>query len=64
MCKHFGANIIATTGTEEKKIFLRDVMHLQHVFDSRSPAFASAVKVLTNHRGVGILALLLVLLII
>ncbi|CAF3815614.1 unnamed protein product [Rotaria sp. Silwood1] len=38
-----GANIIATAGTEEKRTFLREKYHIEHVFNSRDLSFISGV---------------------
>jgi phthiocerol/phenolphthiocerol synthesis type-I polyketide synthase C len=54
LAKHLGAEIFATAGTEEK----RDFVHLlgaDHVFDSRSLAFADEVLEATGGVGVDVI---------
>jgi acyl transferase domain-containing protein/acyl carrier protein len=48
------AEIFATAGNEEKRMFLRSI-GIQHVFDSRSLAFADEVMKLTGNRGVDVI---------
>ena len=52
--KHLGAEIFATAGTAEKRDFVR-LMGAQHVFDSRSLAFADQVMAATNGAGVDVI---------
>jgi len=51
--QHVGAEVIATTGSEAKRAFLRQ-LGLDHVLDSRSLAFADAVKEITRGEGVDV----------
>ncbi|MFC5827270.1 SDR family NAD(P)-dependent oxidoreductase [Nonomuraea insulae] len=48
-----GAEVIATAGTAHKRDFLR-TMGLQHVIDSRSPAFAEEIRAITGGTGVDV----------
>jgi len=48
-----GAEIYATAGTDEKRDFLR-LMGVDHVFDSRSLAFADEILAITEGRGVDV----------
>jgi acyl transferase domain-containing protein/NADPH:quinone reductase-like Zn-dependent oxidoreductase/NAD(P)-dependent dehydrogenase (short-subunit alcohol dehydrogenase family)/acyl carrier protein len=48
-----GAEIFATAGSEEKRAFLRS-MHIEHVMDSRSLAFADELMKRTAGRGVDV----------
>ncbi|SDF42734.1 Acyl transferase domain-containing protein [Lentzea fradiae] len=48
-----GATVVATAGTEEKRDFLR-LLGVEHVFDSRSPAFAPDVLAVTGGQGVDV----------
>jgi myxalamid-type polyketide synthase MxaF len=48
-----GARVLATTGTPEKREFLRS-MGIEHVFDSRSNAFAKDVMNVTDGQGVDV----------
>lgn len=48
-----GAHVIALAGTEAKRAYLRE-RGAQHVFDSRSPAFADEVREVTGGRGVDV----------
>ena len=43
-CQLIGAKIIATAGTEEKRQFLREKYHVQHVFNSRDLLFVNEVR--------------------
>jgi acyl transferase domain-containing protein/NADPH:quinone reductase-like Zn-dependent oxidoreductase/acyl carrier protein/short-subunit dehydrogenase len=51
--RHCGATIIATAGSKAKRAFLRH-MGVDHVLDSRSLAFADAVRELTRGAGVDV----------
>lgn len=51
IARHVGAEIVATAGTEEKRQYLRD-LGIEHVFDSRSPAFAREILECTRGEGV------------
>ena len=53
MAKWCGAEIFATAGTEEKRDFLR-LLGVDHVFDSRSLAFADEILAVTNGKGVDV----------
>lgn len=53
LAKHLGAEIFATAGTDDK----RDFVHLlgaDHVYDSRSLAYADAILAATNGEGVDV----------
>lgn len=53
LAKHLGAEVFATAGSDEK----RDFVHLlgaDHVFDSRSLAFADDILAVTNGEGVDV----------
>ncbi|AGL13749.1 type I polyketide synthase [Actinoplanes sp. N902-109] len=49
-----GAEVIATAGSPAKREYLRG-LGIEHVFDSRSPAWADAVLSATGGRGVDVL---------
>ncbi|MGW8375459.1 type I polyketide synthase [Streptomyces sp. ODS28] len=49
----YGAEVIATAGSEAKRAFLRE-QHLTHVLDSRDPDFADQVREITRGRGVDV----------
>ncbi|MFD0634584.1 KR domain-containing protein [Catenulispora yoronensis] len=49
-----GAEVLATAGSEDKRRRLRE-MGIAHVFDSRSVAFAGAVREVTGGAGVDVL---------
>src|SRR6185312_8971206 len=51
--RHRGARVMATAGSDTKRAFLR-AMGVEHVFDSRSLAFADAVKAATGGAGVDV----------
>lgn len=51
LCQRAGATIYATAGTPEKRALLR-ALGVQHVFDSRSLAFAEQVRDATGGQGV------------
>lgn len=53
IAKWCGAEIYATAGSDEKRDFLR-LMGVEHIFDSRSLAYADQVMALTNGRGVDV----------
>lgn len=53
VAKWIGAEIFATAGSEQKRRFLRE-QGIQHIFDSRSLAFADQIKKLTDGRGVDV----------
>jgi len=48
-----GAKVLATAGTEEKREFVRS-LGIEHVFDSRSTAFAQEVMNVTDGQGVDV----------
>ncbi|KAL8709002.1 MAG: hypothetical protein Q9220_006211 [cf. Caloplaca sp. 1 TL-2023] len=52
----YGAEVYATVGGEEKRALLRETYGIpdDHIFTSRSPAFTSGIKAMTNGRGVNI----------
>jgi acyl transferase domain-containing protein/NADPH:quinone reductase-like Zn-dependent oxidoreductase/acyl carrier protein/NADP-dependent 3-hydroxy acid dehydrogenase YdfG len=54
LAKHLGAEIFVTAGTEEKRDFVR-LLGADHVFDSRSLAFADEVLGATGGAGVDVI---------
>ena len=53
IARHLGAEVIATAGTEEKRAYLRS-LGIEHVFNSRSTAFAADVRRVTGGVGVDV----------
>jgi phthiocerol/phenolphthiocerol synthesis type-I polyketide synthase C len=53
LAKHMGAEIFATAGSDEKRDFVR-LLGADHVFDSRSLAFADEVLRATGGAGVDV----------
>ena len=53
IARYLGAQVIATAGTEEKRAYLRS-LGIEHVFDSRSTAFAADVHRVTGGVGVDV----------
>ncbi|MBI3691064.1 MAG: SDR family NAD(P)-dependent oxidoreductase, partial [Mycolicibacterium aromaticivorans] len=53
IARHFGAEIFATAGTEERRDILRG-MGITHVYDSRSAAFGEEIRRDTDGYGVDI----------
>ncbi len=53
IAKWCGAEIYATAGSDEKRDFLR-LLGVQHVFDSRSLAYADDILAITDGRGVDV----------
>lgn len=53
VARAMGAEVIATAGSREKRDFLHG-LGVQHVFDSRSLAFAEQVREVTGGRGVDV----------
>jgi acyl transferase domain-containing protein/NADPH:quinone reductase-like Zn-dependent oxidoreductase/acyl carrier protein len=53
IAKWSGAEIYATAGSDEKRDFLR-LLGVEHVFDSRSLAFADEILAITDGRGVDV----------
>jgi NADPH:quinone reductase-like Zn-dependent oxidoreductase/NAD(P)-dependent dehydrogenase (short-subunit alcohol dehydrogenase family)/acyl carrier protein len=53
IAKWCGAEIYATAGSDEKRDFLR-LMGVEHIFDSRSLAFADDILAITKGRGVDV----------
>ncbi|MEA3210677.1 MAG: hypothetical protein QOE70_3734 [Chthoniobacter sp.] len=51
LAQHVGAQVFATAGSEEKRDFLR-ACGVEHVFDSRTLAFAEEIMERTGGRGV------------
>ena len=51
LCRRAGAEVFATAGSPEKRAYLR-ALGVEHVFDSRSVAFADEVRAATGGRGV------------
>ncbi|MBS2127804.1 type I polyketide synthase [Burkholderia thailandensis] len=53
LARHFGAEVFATAGSDEKREFVR-LIGADHVLDSRSLSFADEILALTNGEGVDI----------
>ena len=53
ICQAVGAEMFCTAGSEEKRDFLRS-LGVQHVYDSRSLAFAEQIQATTNREGVDV----------
>lgn len=53
IARHFGAQIFATAGSDEKRDFVR-MLGADHVFDSRSLDFADEIMLATGGEGVDI----------
>ncbi len=53
LAKHFGAEIFATAGSDDKRDFLR-LLGVDHIFDSRSLAFADEILAVTNGEGIDV----------
>lgn len=53
LCRHLGATVIATAGSDSKRGFLRG-LGIEHVFDSRSTAFGEQVRAATGGGGVDV----------
>ncbi|EJM67522.1 type I polyketide synthase [Pseudomonas sp. GM55] len=53
IAKWCGAEIYATAGSDEKRDFLR-LMGVEHIFDSRSLAYADDILAITDGRGVDV----------
>lgn len=53
VARWLGATIFATAGTEEKRQYLRD-LGVEHVFDSRTLAFADEIMAVTQGKGVDV----------
>ncbi|KPU61416.1 zinc-binding dehydrogenase family protein [Pseudomonas fluorescens] len=53
IAKWCGAEIYATAGSDEKRDFLR-LMGVEHIFDSRSLAYADEILAITDGRGVDV----------
>ena len=54
IAKHLGAEVFGTAGTVGRREFLRDI-GVDHVLDSRSLAFVSEIKHITNGQGVDVI---------
>lgn len=56
LCKHLGAEIYVTVGTDTKRDFLAENYGIprDHMFSSRSTAFASELMMATSGRGVDV----------
>jgi len=52
--KILGAEIYATAGSEEKRRYLKDVLGVAHVADSRSLGFAEEIREMTQGEGVDV----------
>ncbi|ALK29465.1 type I polyketide synthase [Burkholderia plantarii] len=53
IARHFGAEVFATAGSDEKRQFAR-LLGADHVLDSRSLAFADQVRAMTGGQGIDI----------
>ena len=53
LAKHLGAEVFATAGSDEKRDFVR-LLGADHVFDSRSLAFADDILAVTHGEGVDV----------
>lgn len=53
LARHFGAEVFATAGSAEKREFVA-LLGADHVFDSRSLAFAEQILAATNGEGVDV----------
>lgn len=53
LARHFGAEVFATAGSDEKREFVR-LLGADHVLDSRSLAFADEIRAMTGGQGVDI----------
>ncbi|XP_021965943.1 probable polyketide synthase 39 [Folsomia candida] len=49
-----GANVIATAGSSRKRAYLRNIMGIKHVFDSRNLSFETDISAATDGAGVDI----------
>ncbi|KAI9742768.1 MAG: hypothetical protein M1818_003497 [Claussenomyces sp. TS43310] len=56
LCKHVGAQIYCTVGTDEKRKFLMEILGIpsQHIFNSRNITFASEIMAITDGKGVDV----------
>ncbi|MCP2294159.1 phthiocerol/phenolphthiocerol synthesis type-I polyketide synthase C [Nocardia amikacinitolerans] len=54
VARSVGATVIATAGTERRRVYLRDTCGIEHVFDSRSPDWPDDVREVTGGRGVDV----------
>ena len=57
LAKHFGLEIFATVGSEEKRKLLREVYDIpeDHIFNSRDLSFVKGIKRMTNGRGADVI---------
>lgn len=53
VARMLGAHVMATAGSEPKRLFLRK-QGIEHVFDSRSDSFVEAVRTVTQGKGVDV----------
>lgn len=53
LAQHLGAEVFATAGSDEKRDFLR-LLGADHIFDSRSLAFADQIMQVTQGQGVDV----------
>jgi len=53
LAKHLGAVVFATAGSDDKRDFLR-LLGADHIFDSRSLAFADQIMAVTQGQGVDV----------
>ncbi|KAH8646008.1 polyketide synthase [Tricladium varicosporioides] len=57
LCRHVGAEIFATVGTDTKRKFLMDTFSIpsDHIFSSRDSEFATRISEITNGEGVDVI---------
>ncbi|KAL3424012.1 beta-ketoacyl synthase domain-containing protein [Phlyctema vagabunda] len=57
LCHYIGAEVFATVGTDEKRKFLTEVFGIRpdHIFNSRTTAFASELMQVTGGHGVDVI---------
>ncbi|KAL9107660.1 MAG: hypothetical protein Q9227_007467 [Pyrenula ochraceoflavens] len=56
LCKHIGAEVFVTVGTQAKRELLQREFGIpeDHIFNSRNLSFASSIKQMTGNRGVDV----------
>jgi acyl transferase domain-containing protein/surfactin synthase thioesterase subunit/acyl carrier protein len=52
LCHNAGATVFATAGTEQKRKFLKEVVGVEHVFNSRNAKFYDEIMRITEGKGV------------
>lgn len=57
ICKHIGAEVFATAGSEEKRKFLAEEFGIpaSNIFNSRTPEFAEQIMQVTGEEGVDVI---------